>query len=315
MRTRTSLAAAAMAVVVTAATVVPANAQSAGEAQANDSSVSTQANDSSINTEATASSGNCIAVGLAAGLPLLLLLPVGIGASVNIPGIENLNTQIQAQLGLFNKDVARQFEQFKSQIGAAAGIAGAALGVAAAVYLAQNCFGADNKTGSSAGSSAADNGSSAIDSGSSAADSGSSILDEGSSTLEGSSTEGQDGSSTEGDNGSSTDGSSTEGDNGSSLPGTEGDGSSLDGSSTTAPAQEATAGTDVNINLATLLKLAAGVEITAVEGLPAGLSFNAETKTITGTPTTAGEHTVKVTTKVLGIESTASFKINVAAAA
>ena len=98
-------------------------------------------------------SDRCIAGLAGVGIPLLLLIPLGVATQVAIPGlegfraqagkaIEQVNTQIQQQLGIFN-------EQFATALGknfparelgtAAAGLALTVLGLLIADQIAQAC--------------------------------------------------------------------------------------------------------------------------------------------------------------------------------
>lgn len=133
MRTRTSLAAAVLVATVTTTFIVPASAQDSSQTDNCLSSTTNQ--DSTDNT-------SCIAVGLAAGLPLTLLVRAGIGATLNVPGLNSLtrfNTEPQRQIGLLDPRIAAAVDQNKDIINGAVGLLGLGLGAAAAFYLLQNC--------------------------------------------------------------------------------------------------------------------------------------------------------------------------------
>lgn len=109
--------------------------------------------DGETKTGSSELSDRCIAGLAGVGIPLLLLIPLGVATQVAIPGlegfrsqagkaIEQVNTQIQQQLGIFN-------EQFATALGknfparelgtAAAGLALTVLGLLIADQIAQAC--------------------------------------------------------------------------------------------------------------------------------------------------------------------------------
>ncbi|WIM73180.1 YPDG domain-containing protein [Corynebacterium suedekumii] len=117
-------------------------------------------------------SDRCVAAGLTVGLPLLFLIPLGIASQVNIPGlspmisqvqgqIEQTNTNLQRNLGIFDPNAAQFVQQFNAQLNqngpAGQVLGGAALvaaGLLASAYLYDNCVGGGSSTSStSSGSS------------------------------------------------------------------------------------------------------------------------------------------------------------------
>ncbi|MEX3505068.1 Rib/alpha-like domain-containing protein [Corynebacterium sp. LK2510] len=128
-----------------------ADGQDGRDGSPGDSSQSSE--DASSDVPAT-----CIPAGLSVGLPLLLLIPVGLAAQVSIPGltpmvsqisgeIANFNSRIQQQLGVFDGNQAGFASQFNAIAGQTGQVGGAviggavilALGLLAADYLATNC--------------------------------------------------------------------------------------------------------------------------------------------------------------------------------
>lgn len=97
----------------------------------------------------------CIPTLLAAGIPLAFLIPIGLGAQVNIPGLDSLtqqvqnairdtNTQLQQGIGAFDPETAIQVEQFNRQFGpqladAARGAGLVAAGLLALGFIADAC--------------------------------------------------------------------------------------------------------------------------------------------------------------------------------
>ena len=72
-------------------------------------------------------SQRCINTGLGVGIPLLFLIPVGLASQMNIPGlkdfvapinkqIQNLNTQLQKQAGVFNGPLAGKVAGIDAQL-------------------------------------------------------------------------------------------------------------------------------------------------------------------------------------------------------
>ncbi|GAB2502648.1 hypothetical protein GCM10027031_07750 [Corynebacterium atrinae] len=114
----------------------------------------------------------CVAAGLTVGLPLLLLVPVGMAGQLNIPGLDQLNADLQAQLRNANSQLQQQFgvfdpsqAQYINQINAEIarftadnrtiinGAAMVALGLLAASYLYNSCVGEDGTSSTSSLSS------------------------------------------------------------------------------------------------------------------------------------------------------------------
>ncbi|AIT62342.1 Rib/alpha-like domain-containing protein [Corynebacterium doosanense] len=106
---------------------------------------------------------------LAAGLPLLLLIPVGLATELNISGLSpiideierqaaQVNAQLQQQAGIYNPEVARFVEQYNDEIRAAALVAAGLLVVS---YLAASC----SPDGSSTSSTSSDLSSTSSDDG------------------------------------------------------------------------------------------------------------------------------------------------------
>ncbi|WP_165243101.1 Rib/alpha-like domain-containing protein [Corynebacterium lizhenjunii] len=130
----------------------------------------------SSNTGAKVDLARCVPAGLAVGLPLLFLIPVGLAGQVNIPGLQPLqdslgaqiarvndqlaqaNVQLQRQLGIFNADVASPLNGINAQLGkfgqdagrVAGSVALVAAGVLALAWLIDSCTPGNS---SSAGSS------------------------------------------------------------------------------------------------------------------------------------------------------------------
>ncbi|WP_168161859.1 Ig-like domain-containing protein, partial [Corynebacterium sp. HMSC08F01] len=72
--------------------------------------------------------GKCVATAVGFGLPLIALLPIGLATQLEIPGlsdfaaqanaqIQNANTQIQQQLGIFNPQLATQVDAINAKLG------------------------------------------------------------------------------------------------------------------------------------------------------------------------------------------------------
>ena len=92
----------------------------------------------------------CLATSLGFGLPLLALIPVGLATQVELPGLssmvgdvnaqlQNANTQLQQQIGLFNPEVAVQVDAINQQLaqyGTDLGTVAGALALIAAGILA-----------------------------------------------------------------------------------------------------------------------------------------------------------------------------------
>ena len=102
--------------------------------------------------------GKCVATTLGFGLPLIALLPIGLATQMDIPGVtpianeisarlEQANSQIQQQLGIFNPQVAGQVAEINARLKevggdlsmVAAGIALIAAGILAGTLIYDNC--------------------------------------------------------------------------------------------------------------------------------------------------------------------------------
>ena len=111
-------------------------------------------------TEATVGidTPKCVATSVGFGLPLIALLPIGLATQLEIPGlsdfaaqanaqIQNANTQLQQQLGIFNPQLAAQVEGLNKQLGqygtdiatVAGGLALIAAGILAGTIIYDNC--------------------------------------------------------------------------------------------------------------------------------------------------------------------------------
>ena len=111
-------------------------------------------------TEATVGidTPKCVATSVGFGLPLIALLPIGLATQLEIPGlsdfaaqanaqIQNANTQIQQQLGIFNPQLATQVDAINAKLGqygtdlatVAGGLALIAAGILAGTIIYDNC--------------------------------------------------------------------------------------------------------------------------------------------------------------------------------
>ena len=111
-------------------------------------------------TEATVGidTPKCVATSVGFGLPLIALLPLGLATQLEIPGlsdfaaqanaqIQNANTQIQQQLGIFNPQLATQVDAINAKLGqygtdlatVAGGLALIAAGILAGTIIYDNC--------------------------------------------------------------------------------------------------------------------------------------------------------------------------------
>lgn len=81
----------------------------------------------------------CVAGAGAAGIPALLSIPLMMMTQLNIPGIKDLNTQVQKQIGMYNPDLARAWERNGGVLQAGAVLAGLAGMIGGIAYLAKQC--------------------------------------------------------------------------------------------------------------------------------------------------------------------------------
>jgi len=81
----------------------------------------------------------CVAGAGAAGIPALLSIPLMVMTQLNIPGIKDLNTQIQKQIGMYNPELARRWERNGGVLQAGAVLAGLAGMIGSIAYIANQC--------------------------------------------------------------------------------------------------------------------------------------------------------------------------------
>ncbi|MEX3505369.1 YPDG domain-containing protein [Corynebacterium sp. LK2510] len=109
--------------------------------------------------------GRCVATVSAFAIPLVLLVPLGMGSQMNIPGLTPLaqqvqqalkdgNTQLQNALSIHNPEIARAVNDFSKGMGADAGrifggAAAVAIGLAALSIIADSCTPGDSMSSGS----------------------------------------------------------------------------------------------------------------------------------------------------------------------
>ncbi|MCZ9293172.1 hypothetical protein [Corynebacterium meitnerae] len=81
----------------------------------------------------------CLYGGGLVGIPALLALPLLLLTQIRIPAIEQLNTQIQQQLGIYNPEIARTWGQSGGVLQAGAVLAGLAGLIGGIAYLSKEC--------------------------------------------------------------------------------------------------------------------------------------------------------------------------------
>ena len=81
----------------------------------------------------------CIAGAGAAGIPALLSIPLMTMAQMNIPGVKDLNTQIQKQIGIYNAELAQAWERSGGVLQVGATLAGLAGMIGSIAYIANQC--------------------------------------------------------------------------------------------------------------------------------------------------------------------------------
>lgn len=81
----------------------------------------------------------CVAGAGMAGIPALLSIPLMVMTQLNIPGIKDLNTQIQKQIGIYNPELARAWERNGGVLQAGAVLAGLAGMIGSIAYIANQC--------------------------------------------------------------------------------------------------------------------------------------------------------------------------------
>ena len=156
--------------------------------------------------ETDAAWAKCYAGIGATGVPMLLALPLALMSDLNIPGLNQLNTQIQRTIGIYNPEAAKWMSENRGLFSAATGVLTAAGVLGMLIHTAKECQPYNKTPGVQDNMNPIIEGSSKIaekvDSGSSKAegeDNGSSVgagssAGEGSSTDAGSSTDNAEGS-------------------------------------------------------------------------------------------------------------------------
>ena len=81
----------------------------------------------------------CVAGAGAAAIPAMLAIPLMMMTQLNIPGIKDLNTQVQKQIGMYNPDLARAWERNGGVLQAGAALATLAGMIGGIAYLAKQC--------------------------------------------------------------------------------------------------------------------------------------------------------------------------------
>ena len=81
----------------------------------------------------------CIAGTSLAGIPALLSLPLMLMTQLNVPGVKEANTQIQQQIGIFDENLAQQWERNGGVLQAGAVLAGLAGIIGSIAYVANEC--------------------------------------------------------------------------------------------------------------------------------------------------------------------------------
>lgn len=81
----------------------------------------------------------CVAGAGMAGIPALLSIPLMVMTQLNIPGIKDLNTQVQKQIGMYNPELAQAWERNGGVLQAGAVLAGLAGMIGSIAYIANQC--------------------------------------------------------------------------------------------------------------------------------------------------------------------------------
>ena len=81
----------------------------------------------------------CVAGAGAAAIPAMLAIPLMMMTQLNIPGIKDLNTQVQKQIGMYNPELARQWERNGGVLQAGAALATLAGMIGGIAYIAKQC--------------------------------------------------------------------------------------------------------------------------------------------------------------------------------
>jgi hypothetical protein len=89
--------------------------------------------------ETDAAWAKCYAGIGAAGVPMLMALPLALMSDLNIPGLSELNTQIQRTIGIYNPEAAKWMAQNRGLFSAATGVLTAAGVLGMLIHTAKEC--------------------------------------------------------------------------------------------------------------------------------------------------------------------------------
>ena len=89
--------------------------------------------------ETDAAWAKCYAGIGATGVPMLLALPLALMSDLNIPGLNQLNTQIQRTIGIYNPEAAKWMAQNRGLFSAATGVLTAAGVLGMLIHTAKEC--------------------------------------------------------------------------------------------------------------------------------------------------------------------------------
>ena len=76
----------------------------------------------------------------AAGVPMLMALPLALMSDLNIPGLDHLNVQIQRTIGVYNPEAAKWMNENRGLFKAATGVLTAAGVMGMLIHTAKECL-------------------------------------------------------------------------------------------------------------------------------------------------------------------------------